>query len=110
MNFVESAQEAVSDIASGEFVWCHSMAATPTVLLDALAEHALGLSDITLMHLHLEPSKENLSCPRGACTGRGRASTGLSPTNLNSIQAKSASLLIANPLARGRRNEVCCMV
>ena len=54
MNFVESAQEAVSDIASGEFVWCHSMAATPTVLLDALAEHALGLSDITLMQLHLE--------------------------------------------------------
>ena len=54
MNFVNSAQEAVSDIASGEFVWCHSMAATPTVLLDALAEHAMGLSNITLMQLHLE--------------------------------------------------------
>lgn len=30
------------------------MAATPTVLLDALAEHALGLRDLTLMQLHLE--------------------------------------------------------
>jgi acyl-CoA hydrolase len=41
-------------IESGEFIWCHSMAATPTVLLDALAGHALTRDNITLMQLHLE--------------------------------------------------------
>ena len=52
--FVESALEAVSVIRSGENLWCHSMAATPTVLLAALAEHARGLRDVTIMQLHLE--------------------------------------------------------
>jgi acyl-CoA hydrolase len=52
--FVESALEAVQAIGSGEYVWCHSMAATPTVLLDALARHARSLRDVTVMQLHLE--------------------------------------------------------
>ena len=52
--FVDSALEAVRSIGSGEHIWCHSMAATPTVLLDALAMHARSLSDITIMQLHLE--------------------------------------------------------
>lgn len=52
--FVESALEAVSAIESGEYVWSHSMAASPVILLDALAEHALSLTDVTLMQLHLE--------------------------------------------------------
>jgi len=51
---VESAEQAVEPIGSNEFVWCHSMAATPTRLLDALAHHALSHSNITLMQLHLE--------------------------------------------------------
>lgn len=50
----KSAQEAVSAIDSDEFVWCHSMAATPRVLLDGLASHARSRSNITLMQLHLE--------------------------------------------------------
>ncbi|MCB1843277.1 MAG: 4-hydroxybutyrate CoA-transferase, partial [Halioglobus sp.] len=52
--FTDTALEAVETIGSGEFVWCHSMAATPTVLLNALALHAASLSDVTLMQLHLE--------------------------------------------------------
>ncbi len=52
--FCDSAAEAVSHIRSGEFIWCHSMAATPTVLLEALAAHAPGCEDLTLMQLHLE--------------------------------------------------------
>ncbi len=52
--FTDTALEAVSAIASGENIWCHSMAATPTVLLDALAQHARSLSDVTMMQLHLE--------------------------------------------------------
>ncbi|MEP4485089.1 MAG: acetyl-CoA hydrolase/transferase C-terminal domain-containing protein [Halioglobus sp.] len=52
--FANSAVEAISAIQSGENIWCHSMAATPTVLLDALAEHALTLDGVTMMQLHLE--------------------------------------------------------
>jgi len=52
--FTETALDAVAVIGSGEYVWCHSMAATPTVLLDALAAHARSLKDVTMMQLHLE--------------------------------------------------------
>jgi len=52
--FYDTAAEAVAHIQSGEYIWCHSMAATPTVLLDALADHALECHDLTLMQLHLE--------------------------------------------------------
>lgn len=52
--FVTSAAEAVSAIESGEYVWSHSMAASPVLLLDALAKHAMSLTDVTLMQLHLE--------------------------------------------------------
>ncbi len=56
IRYVESAREAVAAIGSGETLWSHSMAATPTVLLEALAEHtqSSGLRDLTLMQLHLE--------------------------------------------------------
>ncbi|WOJ94356.1 acetyl-CoA hydrolase/transferase C-terminal domain-containing protein [Congregibacter variabilis] len=54
MKHCESALDAVSCIHSDEFIWCHSMAATPVLLLDALAEHALQHQNITLMQLHLE--------------------------------------------------------
>ncbi|MGL4896597.1 MAG: 4-hydroxybutyrate CoA-transferase, partial [Shewanella sp.] len=37
----QSALDAVSLIQSGETLWTHSMGATPRVLLDALAKHAL---------------------------------------------------------------------
>jgi len=58
MIYTESALEAVSCIDSGEAVWCHSMAATPVLLLDALVEHARDRSDITLMQLHLEHAEK----------------------------------------------------
>jgi acyl-CoA hydrolase len=54
VRLVQTAQEALEAVQSGEFVWCHSMAATPTLLLEGLADHALGQHDITLMQLHLE--------------------------------------------------------
>lgn len=55
-----SALEAVSLIQSGETLWTHSMGATPTLLLDALAEHALTKQDLTLLQLHTEGA-ESLS-------------------------------------------------
>jgi acyl-CoA hydrolase len=60
--FTKTALEAVEAIDSGEFVWCHSMAATPTVLLEALAKHAASLQGVTLMQLHLEHA-ESLATP-----------------------------------------------
>jgi acyl-CoA hydrolase len=58
MIYRDTALEAVSVIGSGEYVWCHSMAATPARLLDALAQHARTQNDITLMQLHLEHAEE----------------------------------------------------
>ncbi|WP_116367668.1 acetyl-CoA hydrolase/transferase family protein [Parahaliea mediterranea] len=52
--WVESAAEAVSGIRSGDVIWSHSMAATPLVLLDALAQHARQCDNLTLLQLHLE--------------------------------------------------------
>jgi len=54
MRLVGSAEEALDEIQSGEFIWCHSMAATPKRLLEGLAEHARSRRDLTLMQLHLE--------------------------------------------------------
>jgi acyl-CoA hydrolase len=54
MRLVDSAEEALDEIQSGEFIWCHSMAATPTRLLEGLAVHARSRRDLTLMQLHLE--------------------------------------------------------
>lgn len=58
MIFCETALDAVRAIESGEAVWCHSMAATPVVLLEALVEHARERRDITLMQLHLEHAEQ----------------------------------------------------
>lgn len=58
MIYCDSAREAVRSIESGEAVWCHSMAATPVLLLDALVEHAQERDDITLMQLHLEHAEK----------------------------------------------------
>jgi len=52
--FVHSALEAVAGIRSHQRVWVHSMAATPWVLLEALAVHALDHHNIELYQLHLE--------------------------------------------------------
>lgn len=50
--------EAILNIKSGESLWAHSMAATPKVLLAALADHAPDhLNDVQLLQLHLEQSE-----------------------------------------------------
>lgn len=49
-----TALEAVSSIESGEFIWTHSMAATPVALLEGLYEHAKSKKNITVMQLHTE--------------------------------------------------------
>lgn len=56
-HFCDSALQAVQPIKSGFRVWCHSMAATPYRLLEALAEHSRQLQGVELLQLHLEHSE-----------------------------------------------------
>ena len=51
---IVTAQEAVAGIASGNQVYLHCAAATPSVLLDALVARAPELQDVGVVHLHCE--------------------------------------------------------
>jgi 4-hydroxybutyrate CoA-transferase len=51
---VVSPSEAVAGIASGQTVYLHCAAATPSVLLDALVDRAPELREVTIAHLHIE--------------------------------------------------------
>ncbi|MFU8783827.1 acetyl-CoA hydrolase/transferase family protein [Aliidiomarina sp.] len=53
---VNTAVEAVSVIDNNDVIWCQSMAATPYLLLDALAEVAMERHNLTLLQLHTEKS------------------------------------------------------
>lgn len=49
-----SATEAVSNISSGQQIYVHSAAATPSVLLDALVARKDELTDVKVLHFHAE--------------------------------------------------------
>jgi len=51
---IVTAQEAVAGIASGEQVFLHGGAATPSVLLDALVARAPELEGVSMVHFHTE--------------------------------------------------------
>jgi acyl-CoA hydrolase len=51
---VNTAAEAIKLIQSDQQIWVHSMAATPSLLLEALVEHAAQLTNVSLLQLHLE--------------------------------------------------------
>ena len=53
MRMVDAA-EAVAGIRSGEQIWVHAAAATPSVLLDALVARADELHDVKVVHFHSE--------------------------------------------------------
>jgi len=53
MRIVDAA-EAVAGIKSGQQVYVHSAASTPSVLLDALVARAPELSDVKVVHFHIE--------------------------------------------------------
>ena len=76
-----SALEAVSFIENGETLWTHSMGATPILLLDALAKHALTKHGLTLLQLHTEGA-ESLSDLRLKDHIRHRCFFAGSPTRL----------------------------
>ena len=51
---VVSAEEAVAGIESGQQIYLHCAAATPSVLLDALVARAPELENVRVVHLHCE--------------------------------------------------------
>ncbi|MGZ6339836.1 MAG: acetyl-CoA hydrolase/transferase family protein [Candidatus Limnocylindrales bacterium] len=51
---IVTAQEAVAPIRSGDTIFVHGAAATPSILLDALVARAPELADVTLAHMHAE--------------------------------------------------------
>ena len=57
-----TALEAISAIEDNEYIWTHSMAASPRVLFDALAVHAKPRQNLTLLQLHTERA-EALASP-----------------------------------------------
>ncbi len=51
---IVSAADAVAGISSGDQIYIHSAAATPSVLLDALVARAPELNDVKILHFHIE--------------------------------------------------------
>ena len=96
MKLTSSPQQLMQLIQSGHRVWCHSMAATPVPLLDALAQRALELQDLTVMQLHLEHA-ESICTPelqghlRNRCFFAGESTRAL----INSGQADYVPLFLS---------------
>ena len=53
MKMCTSAEQAISCLSSGDRIFVHGGAATPTELLEALYERHTFLKDIELIHIHL---------------------------------------------------------
>ena len=51
---IVTAEQAVATIRSGDQIYLHGAAATPSVLLDALVARAPELRDVRVVHLHCE--------------------------------------------------------
>lgn len=58
---IVSADEAVAGIRSGEQIFVHGGAATPSVLLQALARRAHELENVSLVHFHTEGPAPHLA-------------------------------------------------
>ena len=69
---VVSAEEAVAGIESGQQIYLHCAAATPSVLLDALVARAPELENVRVVHLHCEGPGPHLQ-PEMAAHFRHRA-------------------------------------
>jgi 4-hydroxybutyrate CoA-transferase len=69
---IVSAAEAVAGIRSGQQLFIHGGAATPSVLLDALVARAGELRDVGMIHIHLEGPAPHLA-PEVAASFRHRA-------------------------------------
>jgi acyl-CoA hydrolase len=69
---IVTAEEAVAGIESGQQVFVHGGAASPSVLLEALARRSDALRDVGMVHFHLEGPAPHLE-PDVAASFRHRA-------------------------------------
>ncbi|MCC6617709.1 MAG: acetyl-CoA hydrolase/transferase family protein [Chloroflexi bacterium] len=69
---IVSPAEAVASIQSGQQLFVHGGAATPSVLLDALVERAPDLRDVGVVHIHIEGPAPHVA-PEVAASFRHRA-------------------------------------
>ena len=69
---IVSAEKAVAGIRSGQQVYVHGGAATPSALLEALVARAPELRDVGLIHLHTQGPAPHLA-PEHAASFRHRA-------------------------------------
>ncbi|ABM01101.1 acetyl-CoA hydrolase/transferase family protein [Shewanella amazonensis] len=104
--YCATALEAVSLIDNDEFIWTHSMGATPRLLLEALAEHALNRTNLTLLQLHTEHA-ECLSGPELEGHLRHRCYFGGKPTRelLASARADYVPVFLSEVPKLFRRRE-----
>jgi 4-hydroxybutyrate CoA-transferase len=58
---IVSADEAVSDIKSGQQVFMQGAAASPTILLEALVRRSPDLRDVKIIHMHAEGPAPHLA-------------------------------------------------
>lgn len=63
-----SADEAVKAVKSGDRIHIHSVACTPTILIDALMKRAPELTNVKIQHIHIEGSAPYAD-PNGAYMG-----------------------------------------
>jgi acyl-CoA hydrolase len=69
---IVTAEEAVAGIASGQQVFVHGGAASPSVLLEALARRSAELRNVGMVHFHIEGPAPHLA-PEVAASFRHRA-------------------------------------
>jgi 4-hydroxybutyrate CoA-transferase len=58
---IVSPEEAVAGVRSGDQLYVHGAAATPSLLLDALVARASDLTDVSVVHLHTEGPAPHLA-------------------------------------------------
>ena len=51
---ITTAQEALKNVKSNDFVYIHGGAAVPEILIDALVARAPELRNVTIGHIHIE--------------------------------------------------------
>jgi hypothetical protein len=70
-----SADEAASVVRSGDRIYVHCAAATPSVLLDSLVARAAELTDVTVVHLHTRARDRTSRRRWRTISGTGRCSS-----------------------------------
>ena len=72
---VVTAAEAVAGIRSGQQLFVHGGAATPSVLLDALVARASELRDVGIIHIHTEGPAPHLAPDVSRASAIGHSSS-----------------------------------